>query len=147
LEERLLDSHWRVARSQNLLDASRALRLQLDGIVAPLSADDIVRFVIGATGAAMMSFQRVEGSRLKLRGTHGFDGRFAAFFDIVDGADCACGAAMAALKRVVVADVETSPLFVGHESLEELRAAGVASCISTPVMRSDGSMQAMFSIH
>ena len=147
LEERLLDSRWRVARSAHLHEASRTLQRQLDGIVTRVTPAEIARHVASATGSEMMSLQRVEENRLKLLATRGFDARFSAFFDSVGDGDCACGTALKSMRQTVVRDIEASPIFVGEAAQEELRVAGVASCVSTPLRAADGSMRGVFSIH
>lgn len=114
----------------------------------PVTPEQILRYILAATGTEMMSLQFVEEEKLKLRGTHGFGRRFIEFFDVVADERCACGAALKEMRQLVVPSVENSSIFAGQESLEELRLAGVNACASTPFLRpADGTVLGMFSIH
>ncbi len=147
LQEMLLDSHWRAARSEGLLAATEKLRRRLAGDAAAVTHLDMLRYINAATGTDMMSLQLVEGKCLMLRGSRGFDRFFDEYFATVQSGDCACGAAFKSARQMVVPAIETSPIFAGHESLEVLRARGVVACVSTPFLGGDGHVAGMFSIH
>jgi GAF domain-containing protein len=137
LGERLLDSHWRVAQSQQLLAAVEALRRGVGGTVpAPISHQDVVRYVVGKTGAKMMSLQLAEGMRLMLRGSRGFTRLFDEFFSVVKNG-----------REIVVPAIDASPIFARQKALDVLRAEGVASCVSTPLLGSNGRIAGMLSLH
>lgn len=146
LHEALRTSRWSAARSSRLAAASDRVRRALDGDWPPITAEEIVRYIRAATGTPMMSFQRVENERLKLRGSHGFEKWFDEYFDIV-GDDCCCGVAFKRAQQIIVPEIESSPIFAGQESLGVLRAARVAACVSTPLRAADGTVHGMFSIH
>jgi hypothetical protein len=109
---------------------------------------EIARYIAAVTGADMVSFQVAEPGGLRLSAAHGLDGRFSAFFDIVRHDDaCACGAALKRQAQIVIPDIGASPIYARRQPLEELRVAGVAACVSTPILRSyDNAMQGIFSI-
>jgi GAF domain-containing protein len=113
----------------------------------PITPEQILLFIRAATGTEMMSLQFVEDEKLKLRGTHGFGQRFIEFFDIVADEGCCCGTALKEMRQLVVPSIESSSIFAGQESLEELRVAGVGACASTPWRAADGTVLGMFSIH
>jgi GAF domain-containing protein len=145
LKEALGDTLRAAAQSRRAAKSVSALpRPALD----PITPEQILRYICAATGTEMLSLQFVEEDRLKLRGTQGFGRRFIEFFDIVDDEGCACGAALKEMRQLVVPSIESSRIFAGHESLEELRAAGVNACVSTPLLRAgDGGVVGMFSVH
>lgn len=147
LEELLLNSHWRVARSEALLAAAETLRRRFDGHgTATLTHSEIVRYICGKTGAAMMSLQLAEGTRLRLRGSRGVDRFFDEYFAVVVTGHCACGVALKDARQIVVPAIESSPIYAGQEALDVLRAQGVVSCVSTPFLGSNGGVAGMFSI-
>jgi GAF domain-containing protein len=148
LQESLERSAWRVSGSGRLRDATEALRRTLRGKPRSVGPGDVVAYIRAATGAEMLSFQLVEDTRLRLRGTHGFGQWFSDYFDIVEGADCCCGVALKEAKQIVVPEVAQSSIFAGQPSLQVLRASGVVSCVSTPLVGAGGGkVHGMFSIH
>lgn len=56
------------------------------------------------------------------------------FFEVVDGAECAAGAAWAAGEMVHVPDVARSPIFAGAPSLDVVREVGIRSVGSIPLL-------------
>lgn len=147
LQEALQRELWRPERSTRLAAATARLQGALRDEPRAIRPAEIVRYIGAATGDDMLSFQLVENDRLKLRGTQGVAGWFDDYFDVVDGEDCACGAAFRLACEVVVPDIGASPIFAGRRSLEVLRASGIAACISIPLFRAaDGAMEGMFSV-
>jgi hypothetical protein len=111
---------------------------------------DLVDEAIAATGADMGNIQVADPASglLHIVGQHGFDVPFLSFFATVrSGSGSACGAAMQQGRRIVVADVEQSPIFAGDESGRVLRAAGVRTVQSTPVLSRAGNRLGMISTH
>jgi hypothetical protein len=146
LQEILLGSHWRAAKSAALLIATQNLRRSLAAnSAATLTYQDMMRYIGAATGSSMMSLQIAEGTGLRLRGSHGFD-RLFDYFAVVERDDCACGAAFTNRRQTVVPAIGSSPIYAGQQSLVVLRERGVASCVSTPFLGRDGSVTGMFSI-
>lgn len=147
LQEALQRELWRPERSANLAASTARLRQALSVRPRGIRPEEIVRYIGAATGTAMLSFQLVENDRLKLRGTRGVAKWFDDYFDVVDGEDCACGAAFRQARQIVVPDIGASAVFAGRQSLEVLRISDIAACVSTPVvLAEDGAMQGMFSI-
>lgn len=148
LQETLLDSHWRAAQSATLLAATENLRRSLNGNgPAGVSPRDVVRYICDKTGAKMMSLQLAEGMRLLLRGSRGFARIFDEYFAVVTTGHCACGAAFESAQQLVVPAIDASPIFAGQESLDILRAQGVASCVSTPLSGRNGDIAGVLSVH
>lgn len=147
LQEELLGSHWRAAQSMALLTATTALRRSLHGDdTATLLYRDVTHYICATTGSTMMSLQMADGAQLRLCGSRGFDRLFDEYFAIVDGTDCACGAALKNASQTVVPAIDSSPIYAGRQSLDVLRAQGAASCVSTPLLGGDGRITGMFSI-
>jgi GAF domain-containing protein len=148
LQESLLGSRWRAAESVTLRVATESLRRILNGSApAGIGHQDMVRYIVGKTGTKMMSLQLTEGLRLMLRGSRGFSRVFDEFFAVVVTGHCACGVAFENARQIVVPAIDASPIFAGQESLGVLRGQGVASCVSTPLLGSNGRIAGMFSIH
>jgi hypothetical protein len=146
LQEMLITSQWHAAKSKGLLAATETLRRHLVGDIPAITHRDMMRYICGITGTGMMSLQLVEGTSLKLRGSHGFDAFFDDYFATVERDDCACGVAMKNASQTVVPTIEASPIYAGHETLDVLRTRGAVSCVSTPFLGSDGSIAGMFSL-
>jgi hypothetical protein len=147
LQEALQRELWRPERSPRLAAATARLQRALSDRPRAIRPEEVVRYIGAATGDTMISFQLVENDRLKLRGAQGVTKQFTDYFDVVSGEDCSCGAAFRQARQVVVPDVGASPIFAGRQSLDVLRASGVAACVSTPLVHAgDGPMQGVFSI-
>ena len=148
LHEDFQSGPWRAAGSNQLAESTDRLRQVLSRGPRAITPDEIVRYVRRATSTAMMSFQLVESRGLKLHGSFGFERWFDSYFDIVGDDTCCRGLAFQQAQQTIVTELAASAIFAGQESGEVLRAAGVASCISTPLVReSGGAVQGMFSIH
>ena len=111
--------------------------------------DNVIRAAIDITAAEMGDIQRCdETGALKMVGHVGFERPFLDFFARV-GADghSPCAAAATARQRVLVEDVRTSPIFVGHPSLAVMAEAGARAVQSTPLFDRSGRFLGMFSTH
>lgn len=86
-------------------------------------------------------------SGLKIAAQRGFPQWYVDFWNEVTAGNGTCGLALAAGMRVVVPDVEQSPVFVGKPELEMQRRAGVRAVQSTPVISRGGKVLGMFSTH
>jgi PAS domain S-box-containing protein len=91
-------------------------------------------------GAQRGTLQLVEGDSLRIEAQHGHQQPFLDFFASAENRASACGAAMARGERVMVPDVEESPLFAGTPSLQILRRAGVQAVQSTPLVSRTGAL-------
>jgi PAS domain S-box-containing protein len=86
------------------------------------------------------TLQMLEGDSLRIVAHHGHRQPFLDFFACAESRASVCGEAMARSERVVVQDIESSPLFAGTPSLPVLREAGVRSVQSTPLVSRTGML-------
>jgi len=114
-----------------------------------LLLEPLLKRAIAFTGAAMGNIQVFdrEEAALKIEVQLGFHQRFLHFFGRVRDGRSACGAALQAAQRVVVTDVQQSPIFAGTEALDVLVAAGVQAVQSTPIVGPSGELTGMLSTH
>ncbi len=95
---------------------------------------------VAIMGAEHGTLQLLEGETLRIVAHHGHQQAFLDFFASAETRASVCGEATKRGERVVVPDVEESPLFSGTESLAVLRAAGVRAVQSTPLMSRSGKL-------
>lgn len=86
-------------------------------------------------------------SGLQIAAQRGFPQWYLDFWNEVTAGKGTCGMALAAGQRVIVPDVEQSPIFTGRPDLEMQRRAGVRAVQSTPVVGRAGKVLGMFSTH
>jgi hypothetical protein len=86
-------------------------------------------------------------SGLRIAAHRGFPQWYLDYWNQVTAGHGTCGTALGQGKRVIVGDVEKSPIFVGTEGLEFQRRAGVRAVQSTPIMSRAGKPLGMFSTH
>jgi signal transduction histidine kinase/ActR/RegA family two-component response regulator len=77
----------------------------------------------------------------------GFDQSFLEFWNAVHEGEGACGASLESSNRVIVKDVNLSPIFAGKPALDVQLQAGVRAVQSTPVMSRSGKFLGVFSTH
>ena len=108
---------------------------------------ELMRVVISRSGAERGTVQLHDPVHdgLQLEGWRGFSQDFADTFSYVRGEDTSCGAVHNG-AQVVVTDVDSSPLFT-ELTREALLANDVRSCVSTPIVDSDGAVRGMVSTH
>jgi GAF domain-containing protein len=102
------------------------------------------------TDADMGNVQLIDRSTglLHIKAQHRFSDEFLNFFSQVREDEAAvCGAAFAQRQRVLVDDVETSPIFAGTPALDLLRREGIRAVQSTPIMGRDDVLVGMLSTH
>ena len=92
------------------------------------------------------TFQILEGQTLRIAAQHGHLPDFLEFFAAAEKVPSVAGQAMRLVERVIVPDVEESPLLAGTESLGVLRRAGVRAVVSTPVTSHDGELLGMLTV-
>lgn len=101
--------------------------------------------IMGATGGTL---QLTEGDALKFGAVRGLERSFVEFFAAPENRRMsACGEAMVLRERVVVPDVESSPIFAGAASLQELRKAGIRAVQSTPLISRSGALLGLLTTH
>src|SRR6185437_2413462 len=86
-------------------------------------------------------------SSLRIAAQRGFPQWYVDYWNEVTAGNGSCGTALAAGQRVIVPDVEQSPIFVGTPGLEKQRRAGIRAVQSTPVVSRGGKVLGMFSTH
>lgn len=97
--------------------------------------------------ASMQMFDP-ERSELQLLAWKGFHPQSAIFWDRVRlNSGCSCGAALAAGRRIIVPDVETSEFIVGTPDADEYRRSGIRTVQSTPLLSRSGQILGMISTH
>jgi PAS domain S-box-containing protein len=101
---------------------------------------EIMDVAVAIVGADRGTLQLIEGDSLNLVAHYAHEQPFIEFFKVVTSQASVCGEATKHNKRVIVEDVEISPLFTGTPSLEVLRSAGVRSVQSTPLVNRNGNL-------
>ena len=101
---------------------------------------EIMEAAVIIVGAQKGTLQLVEGDSLAIVAHHGHDRPFLDFFAKAENVASVCGEATKRGERVVVEDVEASPLFIGTPSLPVLRNAGVRAVQSTPLVSRQGEL-------
>jgi PAS domain S-box-containing protein len=109
----------------------------------------IVDAAIAISGADFGNIQLLDAkhSDLKIVAQRGFPGWWLEFWDAVSRGQGVCGTALERGERVVVEDVEHSPIFAGTAALEIQRRAGVRAVQATPLVSRSGKPIGMFSTH
>lgn len=125
--------------------ASRLLTLEDE----PSILHEVLATALKITGADKGNIQLLHANGvLKIEAQHGFSEHFLDFFSSVrKGDDAACGEAFARGERVVVEDIERSPIFAGTPALKILLADGVRAVQSTPLMSRNGAVIGILSTH
>jgi two-component system sensor histidine kinase/response regulator len=114
-------------------------RLLAAGDRQPL-LQEIMDTTVAIMGAARGTLQLLEGDSLRIVAHHGHQQPFLEFFASAETRASVCGEALAHGQRVVVPDIEESPLFAGTPSLSVLREAGVRAVQSTPMVSRAGRL-------
>ena len=130
---------------------SRLQKLSLllyEGNLEPILTE-IVDAAIAISGADFGNIQLLDpaSSDLKIAAQRGFPKWWLDFWNHVSRGHGVCGTALERGERVIVEDVEQSPIFVGTEALEIQLKAGVRAVQSTPLMSRSGRVLGMFSTH
>ena len=144
-------------QSEAKVDQELAALTRLHNL-AMLSADEaslepilgeIVEAAIGISGADFGSIQLLDAasSDLKIAAQRGFAPCWLDFWESTQAGQGTCGTALENAKRVVVEDVEQSPIFLGTPALEIQRRAGVRAVQSTPLVSRSGKPVGVLSTH
>lgn len=107
---------------------------------------EIMDTAVSIVGAQRGTLQILENDSLHIVAHHGHKQPFLDFFTSAIRTSV-CGEAERSGKRVVIQDVEASPIFAGTDSLTILREAGVRSVQSTPIMSRQGLMLGILTTH
>lgn len=109
---------------------------------------EIVDSAVDITGADFGNIQLLdpESHQLKIMAHQGFPKWWLDYWNTVSEGQGTCGTALEKGKRIIVEDVENSPIFNG-ETLDMQLKAGVRAVQSTPIMTRTGKPLGMFSTH
>ncbi|MEW6440831.1 MAG: PAS domain S-box protein [bacterium] len=110
---------------------------------------EIVEAAIAISNADFGNIQLLESksSSLRIAVQRGFPKWWVEFWDSAFESQGACGTALNRGERVIVEDVEQSPIFIGTPALEVQLKAGVRAVQSTPLVSRSGRLLGMFSTH
>jgi len=111
--------------------------------------EQIVESAITIAGADFGNIQLLNpiSHRLEIAAQRGFAQWYLDYWASVDEGEGSCGTALERGDRVIVDDVEQSPIFAGTPALEIQRRAGVRAVLSIPLFSRSGSLLGMFSTH
>jgi PAS domain S-box-containing protein len=109
----------------------------------------IVETAIAISGADFGNIQLLDdkSSQLKIMAHYGFPKWWLDFWNEVHKGEGVCGTALETGERVIVEDVEKSPIFIGTPALGIQLKVGVHAVQSTPIISRDGRPLGMFSTH
>ncbi len=153
--ERLLDE-MRLARQELEADVDAMARLNKVASLfipktnpLPRVLAEVVDAAIAISGADSGNIQILDPrtSELVVVAHRGLPDWWLAFWNKVPKGHGACGTALARGARIIVEDVEQSPIFRGTPGLEIQRKAGIRAVQSTPLFARSGEPLGMFSTH
>ncbi|MHA7065587.1 PAS domain-containing protein [Azospirillum argentinense] len=118
------------------------------GDIAPVLAE-IVDAAIAIADADMGNIQLLAPATgdLRIVAHRGFPQWWLDFWDTVALGQGVCGTALERGERVIIENVETSPIFIGTPALDIQLRAGVRAVQSTPLISRSGQKVGMFSTH
>lgn len=141
---------------QSLADDLKAMtRLQkmatfpiLDGHIGPV-LEEIVDAAIAISGADFGNIQILDqkSQLLRIEVHRGFPAWWLEFWESTDKGWGTCGTAFERGERVIVEDIEQSPIFVGTPALDIQRKAGVRAIQSSPLLSRSGQILGILSTH
>ncbi|HET6412852.1 MAG TPA: GAF domain-containing protein [Anaeromyxobacter sp.] len=102
---------------------------------------------VAIMGADKGTMQLMEGDGLKIVAHCAHEKPFLDFFAEAETVASVCGEATRRGERVLVPDVEKSPVLAGTASLPVLRTAGVRAVQSTPLRTRDGRLLGIVTTH
>ena len=145
----------REIEQQLLLDLETMTRLQKLGTLFVREGnveavfDEILQAAITVSGADYGTIQLLDpkSSHLRIVAQRGFAPWWVDFWNQVAAGQGVCGTVLERGERVIVEDVETSPIFLGTPALDFQRRAGVRAVQSTPLVSRSGRLLGMFSTH
>jgi GAF domain-containing protein len=110
---------------------------------------EIVDVAMSVSGADFGTIQLLDttSSDLRIMGQRGFPQWWLDFWNKTSKGQGVCGTSLERGERVIVEDVEQSPIFQGTPGLEIQLRAGVRAVQSTPIVSRSGRPLGMFSTH
>jgi signal transduction histidine kinase len=124
--------------SLELIQKLSATLIQADDI-KPLM-QTIMNIAITIMKADKGTLQLIDDESLTIVAHRGHKRPFLKFFSSAEEVSSACGEAIRQRKRIIVEDVELSPLFAGKKAGTVLRNAGVRAVQSTPIICRKGKL-------
>ncbi|MBJ6725773.1 GAF domain-containing protein [Geomesophilobacter sediminis] len=111
--------------------------------------EEILVAAIQITGADFGNIQLLDHATgdLHIAVQRGFPRWWLEYWDAVTQGQGACGTALERRERVIIEDVEASPVFAGTPALEIQLRAGVRAVQSTPMLKRSGDPVGMISTH
>jgi two-component system CheB/CheR fusion protein len=149
-EEALRESEARLAKEVDALTHLHKLAmLSVDGADPEPILGEIVDVAIAISGADFGNVQLLDprSSDLRMVGHRGFPQWWLDFWDRALKGQGTCGTALERGERIIVEDVEKSPIFAGTPALEMQLKAGVRAIQSTPLISRSGHPLGIFSTH
>ena len=110
----------------------------------------VVQAAIKIARADMGNLQMLDQEKgsLFIVAQQGFEQPFLDYYSDVNASHpSACGASLAESRRIIVEDVDSSPIFCGFPSLEILNQANVRAVQSTPLLTRSGQLVGVLSTH
>ncbi|HET9698152.1 MAG TPA: PAS domain S-box protein [Terriglobales bacterium] len=108
--------------------------------------DEVLSAAIDVSHAEMGNIQLLEGNVLKIAAHRGFDHLFLEHFREFRDSYSACGEALRRGERVIVEDVESSPIY-DDAARQAMLTANARAVQSTPLISHSGKLLGMFSTH
>jgi len=141
------------AQKQTSFDLEAMTKLQKLGAISIGEGDlssiltEIVEVAVSISGADYGNIQIIdhETSDLKIVAYQGYPNWWLDFWSTVSKGKGTCGTALERGERVIVEDIEQSPIFVGTPSLDIQLKAGIHAVQSTPLISRNGKILGMFS--
>jgi PAS domain S-box-containing protein len=135
-----LDAMTRLQKLGTLFVSERNLGVVLEAIVDAAVA-------ISRADFGTIQLLDPQSSVLKIVAHRGFPRSWIDFWDRVSAGRGTCGTALTRGERIIVDNVEESPIFAGTPALEIQLKAGVRAVQSTPLISRSGAIIGMFSTH
>jgi PAS domain S-box-containing protein len=109
----------------------------------------VVEAAIAISGADFGDVQLLDAETggLRIVAQRGFPQWWVDYWSLVAKGQGSCGAALQQGRRVVIEDVEKSPVFAGQPALDVQLRAGARAVQSTPLVSRSGRPLGMFSTH
>ncbi len=135
-------------KAENLLKANLAALMRMHALSTKVlergghepMLQEIMQAAVAIMAAEKGTLQMAAGDSLRIVAHCGHERPFLDFFAAAENVASVCGEATKRGERVIVEDVEMSPLFAGTPSLSVLRNAGVRAVQSTPLMSREGKL-------
>jgi len=142
------------AEAELIADLDAMTRLQRLGTLYVRNGEMepvLIEIVDAAVAIAHADFGGIQlvnaGGDLEIVIQRGFPDWWVQFWNTASAGHGTCGKALETRQRVIVEDVESSPVFVGTQALEIQRRAGVRAVQSTPLVGRSGKLLGVLSTH